>query len=318
LHSIGFIGAGDVVRKSYLPVLARRDDCKVTAICSHAGQSARELAHLFRIQTVCQNYADLLDRAEVETVFICTPTHLHREMAEAAMLRGKHVLVEKPLCSNYPDSHALLDQAVQYPKTFYAAFNNHFREENRWLSGKILAGELGKTELIDFEWYRTKRYESKTWLYDAKQSGGGVLIDLGAHLIHLALSLLPQRRDFSAYCHNTCYNPMQTSVEDASIAMITIDATTTALIKLGWDMALPTPSQVRLQVQGTKGGISNLAYTGTKADGYAFMIEDFLDHIEKGTKQDLLLVRDTMLLLDALYESSRSGTTVVRKFAHAA
>jgi len=48
------------------------------------------------------------------------------------------------------------------------------------------------------------------------------------------------------------------------------------------------------------------------------MIEDFLGHIEKGTKQDFALVQDTMLLLDALYESGRSGTTVAGKFLHAA
>jgi len=317
-HRIGFIGAGDVVRKSYLPVLAYRDDCKVIAICSHAGQSATELADRFQIQTVCQDYAELLNHDDVETVFICTPTYLHRELAEAAMQRGKNILVEKPPCANYQDSHALLAQAGQYPKTFYVAFNNWFREENEWLRTKVMAGELGGAEIIDFEWYRTKRYESKAWLYDARRSGGGVLIDLGTHLIHLALSLVPHRCGFVAYCRSVNHSLMPSSVEDTSVAMITVDHKITLVIKLGWDMILPTPSHVFLQVRGTKGGISNLDYSGRKTDGYSSMIEDFLGHIEKGTKQDFALVQDTMLLLDALYESGRSGTTVAGKFLHAA
>jgi len=234
-HRVAFIGAGDVVRKAYLPAVSRRKDSRLVAICSQKGESANELATLYGIEKVFSGYDEVLQQEDIDTVFVCIPTYLHRRIAEAAMKYNKNILVEKPLCANYQDSHILLQRAFHYRKTFYAAFNNQFREENHWLNSKVLAGDIGEIELIDFEWYRTKRYEDKTWLYDATLSGGGVLIDLGAHLIYFALSLIPNRREYTAYCNNMSHK-VRPSVEDTSVAMVTVDGKIMILVKLGWDI----------------------------------------------------------------------------------
>ncbi len=314
VHRIGFIGAGDVVRKAYLPAVTRRADCRVVAICSESGRTARELAAREGIPTVCNEYGELLEHPEIDTVFVCTPTHLHREMAETAMSRQKNVLVEKPLCATYADARALLQKAAGYPKTFYPAFNNQFREENQWLRAEVLSGELGMVRLMDFEWYRTKRYEDKAWLYDAKRSGGGVLMDLGSHLIHLALSLIPNRRRFTAYCHSLCHSPASSSVEDTSAAMVVVDEQILIHLRVGWDMKMETKSCVVLEVHGTAGRLSNLDYAGSKRDGYEAMVDDFLGHIEEGRTRDLALVADAMLLLDVLYRSSSARTAISGTF----
>jgi len=128
---IAIIGAGDVVRRGYLPALLRRDHCKVNAISSRSARSAADLALAHRIQGTYQGYADVVQDPEIDTVFICTPPHLHKEIAEAAMGCNKNILVEKPLCVNYRDSRTLLRRARGYAKTFYAGFNNYFREENQ-------------------------------------------------------------------------------------------------------------------------------------------------------------------------------------------
>jgi len=323
-HRAAFIGAGDVVRRSYLPAISQQSDCKVVAICSQSGQSAKELADLYGIKIVSQHYEEVLQQPDIDTVFICTPTHVHREIAEAAMRYGRHVLVEKPLCTTYQDSRMLLQQARSYDKTFYAAFNNQFRVENRWLKTKVLTGKIGEVELIDFEWYRTKRHVDKAWLYDPPRSGGGVLVDLGAHMLHLALSLLPNRQYYTASCHNVSHQAFSSSVEDTSISMISVDDKTTILIKLGWDMKLPKPSRVTLELFGLAGRISNRDFEEakvgspvTKSDGYDLMIAEFLQHIDTNTKPNLDLVDDTMMLVDALYRSSQTQTTIAGEFCGA-
>lgn len=324
-HRAAFIGAGDVVRRSYLPAISQQSDCEVVAICSQSGQSARELADLYEIDIVSKHYEEVLQQPDIDTVFICTPTNTHREIAEAAMKYEKHVLVEKPLCTTYQDSQALLQQARSYDKTFYAAFNNQFRVENQWLKTEVLAGKIGEVELIDFEWYRTKRHAEKAWLYDPPRSGGGVLVDLGAHMLHLALSMLPNRQHYSAACHNISHQAFSSSVEDTSISMISVDDKITILIKLGWDMKLPKPSRVTLELFGLAGRISNRDFVETKAnglakksDGYDLMIAEFLQHIEANTKPDLDLVDDTMMLIDVLYRSSQSQTTINGEFCSVA
>lgn len=314
MHNIAIIGAGDIVRKAYLPALSRRGDCRVMAICSQSGHSAHELAMQYQIPFMYQDYQELLQRKDIDVVFICTPTALHRPISEAAIASQKHLLVEKPLCTTYSDSHALLQQAACYEYVFYPAFNNRFREENQYFYNHILSGKIGALELFDFEWYRTKRYIQKDWLYNPSMSGGGVLMDLGTHLLHLALGLLPKRRKFSAFCNNIIHDSSNSIVEDTSTALLSIDNNISIVMKLGWDMHLPTASRVNLQVFCSQGIVSNFDYQGEKTDGYALMIQDFFAHIDTNTRPDLNLVDNTMQMIEALYLSSLEKRCVSGEF----
>ncbi len=316
MHRIAIIGAGDIVRKAYLPELSKRGDCRVTALCSQSGTSAQELAEHYTVPVYTNDYKQLLKRDDVDVVFICTPTVSHREMAEAALKAEKHVLVEKPLCVDYPSSHALLQRAKRSKKILYPAFNNAFREENRYFIERAARGELGSLELIDFEWYRTKRHETKSWLYDAGQSGGGVLIDLGAHLIHMALGLLPERRRYNVFSTNTHHSTQNPGAEDTAICTMVIDERITILLKTGWDMRIPERSRVNLTVIGKQGVASNHDYHGVKSEGYPAMLEDCMQHFAENRAPDLSLVDDTMLVLEALYDSNRRKTCVTGKFGN--
>lgn len=314
LHNIALIGAGDIVRKAYLPELTGRVDCRVKALCSKGGASAEELAQQYGIPAWSKEYREIIKEKDIDVVFVCTPTNSHRLIAEAALDAGKHILVEKPLCTNYTDSNALLQRAVRSDKVLYPAFNNSFREENLFFFHKVERGELGCPEVIDFEWYRTRRYETKAWLYDARQSGGGVLIDLGAHLVHMALGLLPDRKKFCVNAVNMHHSSEDSSVEDTSTATIIIDDQTSILIKTGWDVAMPERSRVNLNVIGSKGVASNRDYQGPKSEGYPAMLEDCFRHIEENRKPDLQRVDDTMLVLEAMYESNRKKTCITGVF----
>ncbi|MBI4445915.1 MAG: Gfo/Idh/MocA family oxidoreductase [Acidobacteria bacterium] len=313
VHQIGLIGAGDVVEKAYLPILLRRADCNVIAICSRTGRSAVRLAERWSIPHICADHQDLLSK-NVDTVFICTPTHTHRLMATDAVAAGKNVLVEKPLCTSYPEACELLDLAARHSGTFYTAFNNAFREENRWLMSRVLPGELGILELLDFEWYRTRRYREKLWLYDRELSGGGVLMDLGCHLIHLGLSLIPQRLCYRAYCRIKSHNLTGSVLDDTATATISINDSVEIVLKLGWDMKMSAKSRVRLEVFGSEGSASNQDYDGEKSDGFSAMIEDFLQHVREGSHPDLSVVYDSMKLLHALYTSAETNGTVEGEF----
>ena len=311
---IALIGAGDVVRKSYLPALTSRTDCKVIGICSQQGQSASELASFYGIEKVFPYYTDALEHDAVDTVFICTPTHLHREITEAAMDFNKNVLIEKPLCTNYEDTRRLLNRAKTYPNAFYVTFNNQFRSENAWLKARVLAGDFGEIELIDMNWYRRLIATNKSWLYNQTYSGGGVLIDLGTHLIHLALSLVPNRQTFRVYCNTVSHNLPDSTVEDTAIAMITINGITTIQLKLGWDMELDQKSRVKLEVFGRNGSVANHHYNGEKMNPFNRLIDDFFHHIESKTIPDLALIDDTGMIIESMYHSSRSSKLIEGEF----
>ena len=123
-HRVGIIGAGDIARKTFLPLLAEREDCELAAICSRTRGPASELATEFGIKHVYDDFHELLQRSDIDTVFVCTPTETHLTIAQAALKQSKNVLIEKPLTGVYEDDVSLLKLARLQPKNFYVAFNN--------------------------------------------------------------------------------------------------------------------------------------------------------------------------------------------------
>ena len=302
-HRIGIIGAGDISRKTYLPLLAKRGDCELAAICGKTTGPASELATEYGIKHVYDDVNELLARGDIDTVFICTPTETHFTIAKAALKQGKNILIEKPLTAIYADDVSLLKLARSQPKTFYVAFNNSFREENQWLSRQVQAESMGHVQMINLDWYRAMPFTS-----------GGVLMHLGAKLLHFALGLLPDRRSFTATCQNLRRCDVSNSGEATSISTIVIDESVSINMRLGWDMELSAGSRVDLDIFCKKGQVSNCEFKGDQSDGYGIMIGEFLERCASGKIMKLDLLEDTAAVVDALYRSDREQATVTDKF----
>ena len=313
VHRVGIIGAGDIAQRTYLPLLAEREDCKLAAIYSRTRGPASKLAKKFGIEHVYDNLEEFLERSDIGTVFICTPTETHLKIVKAALKYSKNVLIEKPLTTVYDDDVSLLKLARLQSKNFCVAFNNYYREENEWLRSKVLEGTLGEVQIINIEWYRALPFPS-VGPHQGDQPSG-VLMHLGAKLLSVALRLLPERRSFNVVCQNLKRAGGPTADEDTSFSSIVIDEKVTVNIRLGWDIALPIHSQTNMEVFGKKGKISNRDYNGPESDGHKNMINEFLERNNSGEHMDLDLVEDTMTLLNALYQSHQTKTAVSGKFA---
>ena len=304
VQRLGIIGAGDIARKTFLPILADREDCKLVGIYSRTKLAASEVAKQYGIEHVYDGLDELLGRNDIDTVFVCTPTESHLTIVQAALKQSKNVLVEKPLTGKIEDDVSLLKLARLQSKTFYVAFNNYFREENQWLSRQVLAGTFGGVQMINLEWYRAQPFPTD-----------GVLMHLGAKLFHFALSLLPERRSFTAICQNLNRFDEAAADEDTSIASVVIDGNVSLNMRLAWNIALPAGSLTNLDIFGEKGVVSNRDFKGTQSDGYESMIDEFLGRSGSGEPMDLNLVEDTLNLVNALYQSHRARSTVSGNFA---
>ena len=311
-YRVGVIGAGDIAQKTYLPILVDCKDCEIAAIYSRTHGAAVELAKKFGIS---QTYADLdkfLQSDDFDTVFVCTPTSTHFQIAQAALKNSKNVLIEKPLTTVFEHDISLLNLAELKSKNFCVAFNNYYREENEWLRKKILHGELGEVQIINVEWYRKLPFPSEGPHQGIKPSG--VLMHLGAKLLSVALALLPDRSSFTVSCQNLKRSSGITDDEDTSVSSILINNKVTLNMRLGWDIALPVGSQTTMEVFGKNGRASNNDYSGPESDGHKNMINEFLEGCDNNQYMDLDLVRDTMTLLNALYQANRAKTVVSGRF----
>jgi predicted dehydrogenase len=309
-HRIGLIGAGEVVKRFILPALDGIEGASVVAIASAGGVSATDLARDTGIPTVCASYDALLELDGVETIFVCTPPDTHLEIAGRALDLGKNVLVEKPVCAVAEDSQRLFHRARQGPGVCGFTFNNLYREENQAVIGRVLAGEIGELEWIELAWLRRKHVPDKPWMKDPAKAGGGVLADLGSHLLAIGLHLIAHRRSFSAECHLIRRDPSRSPVEDVAIAHVILNGSIPVLLRAGWGMPMDDPVRVEIRAHGRQGTAANTDYQGQRYDGYRTLIRRFFQAIVECRQPDNRAFEDTMKILHALYKAACSGETV--------
>ena len=108
---VGIIGAGAIVQVAHLPVLRRMKNLDLVAICDSDLPKARVVADRFKITDAFDDIEELLQYEELDVLLICTPNHLHESHVLAALSRGLHVLVEKPLATS-ADSVKRIKKAV--------------------------------------------------------------------------------------------------------------------------------------------------------------------------------------------------------------
>ena len=95
---VAVVGAGAFLSSVLLPVLKKEDGVEFVGVANRNGVSARNGARRFGFRYASTDMKELLADPAVDLVVIGTPHHLHAEQAAAALVAGKHVFVEKPLC----------------------------------------------------------------------------------------------------------------------------------------------------------------------------------------------------------------------------
>jgi predicted dehydrogenase len=184
-HAIALSTVGTVFADVEPPVLELVADTDP----DRAARAARELG--FRRST--GDWRALVADPDVDVVVVCTPNHLHRDMALAAIAAGKHVSCEKPLALSATDARQMASAADVAGLCHLVGFNyacNPLLQTARELVG---AGEIG--EPIGFHGRYFEDYLSDpglpfTWRCERALAGSGALADLGTHLINLAHVLL--------------------------------------------------------------------------------------------------------------------------------
>jgi predicted dehydrogenase len=119
-----------------------------------AEPSARRLAAFERQYPAARAYADyhrLLRDGDVDAVIVATPTSTHREVTEACLRAGVHVLVEKPLASTVADAESMIAVARETQKVLMVGHTFLFNPAVRAIKGYIDEGRLGKIRYLYFQ-----------------------------------------------------------------------------------------------------------------------------------------------------------------------
>lgn len=250
---IGVIGLGTVAQLVHLPNLSKINNAEISAVAEVKQSRLNAVADKFGVKARFKNYIDMLEQTELDAVIIATPTSTHKDIAIDCLNAKKDILVEKPLARSYAEAKLIVDSAKKNKKNLMVGMNLRFRPDTMLLRSLINAGEIGIPYYVRAGWIRQQSSNEK-WFTKKEESGGGVIIDLGIHLIDLSLWLLgyPEVDSVSAknFYHNT------KNVEDTSISFIKCKNSSVISLESSWSLPVEK-DYFFLNLYGTKGSYSS-------------------------------------------------------------
>jgi predicted dehydrogenase len=250
--SIGLIGAGSIARLH--AEQARAVGTRVAGAYDVEPERARALTALHDGARPAASLAELLGRSDVDAVVVAAPNDVHGELALAAMRAGKAVLLEKPMATSLAECDDLVAAAAAPSARLQVNFVTRRAPAVEAVRRFIDAGRLGRIYHVRAQWYRRRGIPGLGgWFTTKARAGGGVLIDIGVHMIDLVLHLTgrPAAQRVSGACTSVFGRPIPAytftemwagpvraegtfDVEDGASAFVRFDGGLTMQIGVSW------------------------------------------------------------------------------------
>jgi len=177
----GIIGSGRIVRR-WLCGAKQRSDMEVVAVASRHTENARQVADTYGIPYVEENVQSLLDRKDIDIVYIAVPHTVHYEMTMLALRKGKHVLCEKPLSINGRKTAEMFAEAKKRRLFLMEAMWMRFFPALEKAKEIFDHGDLGRLRSVTATFgFDTDADRSDRLLNP--QLAGGALLDVGVYCL---------------------------------------------------------------------------------------------------------------------------------------
>jgi predicted dehydrogenase len=181
---LGLIGCGAVAEALHLPAIRRSNLVELTAVVEQSDRRRLKIASEYQVPLHFRDYRDLM--GSVDAVIVALPNHLHASVSIHLLKKGIHVLVEKPMALNSEECRTMINAqlegqsvlAVGLVRRFYRTTNYVKEVLDSHLLGAMTAFHFSEGTVLD--WNATSNY-----MFRKESSGGGVLIDVGVHVLDL-------------------------------------------------------------------------------------------------------------------------------------
>ena len=266
------VGCGKVGHL-HAAALQRLQESEFVAVCARSPEKAGSFAEKYRVAAFT-DVADMIAKAKIEAICICTPHPQHAAPTIAAARAGVHVLVEKPLASALADCDAMLAAARENETILGTVCQRRFYPPCQRIHHAIQNGKLGKPILgtaTIFGWRDEAYYRSDPWRGSWQHEGGGVLVNQSPHQLDLLLWYLGEAEEVFGYWANQ--NHPYIEVEDTAVAVVRFKngALGNIVVSNSQNPAL----NARVSVHGANG-----ASVGVQTDGGAMFVAGMTSVIE--------------------------------------
>ena len=279
---LGFLGVGWIGRHRMQAILDT-GVAEAVAIADPSPEMAAEAKKLAPDAILAESLDELLT-CDIDGIVIATPSAQHAAQSIKALEAGVAVFCQKPLGRTAGEAAAVVHKAREVNRLLGVDLSyRHTASMNR-IREVIRTEELGKIFAADLVFHNAYGPD-KPWFYDKNLSGGGCLMDLGVHLIDMALwsldfptiasvsgHLMAGGRPIAADDHQ---------VEDYGVASLTLDNGTVIRLACSWRLQAGCEAIIEASFYGTGGGISMHNVEGSF---YDFMVQRF-----HGTSSEILI-----------------------------
>lgn len=195
---IGIIGCGGMGTTHYLALkaLAAQADIEVVALADKLADRRERASSYWPQASIYEEGLDLLDAKQLDAVHICLPSYQHTEYAVAAMEKGIHVFIEKPVCLTPEDGELLLDVQKRTGVKVMVGHVVRFFEEYKYLKTVYDERKFGALKsLVLHRISGDVKWGIEDWFHDEKRSGS-VVLDLHIHDVDFLRYMLGEPDSF--------------------------------------------------------------------------------------------------------------------------
>jgi predicted dehydrogenase len=276
---LGFLGVGWIGRHRMEAMLAT-GAVEAAAVADPSDEMAAEALKLAPGAKRVEGLEGLLAQG-LEAVVIATPSALHAEQSIAALERGAAVFCQKPLGRTAAEARAVVAAARAADRLLAVDFSYRFTEGMRRIEERVRGGDVGEVYAADLVFHNAYGPD-KAWFYDPALAGGGCVMDLGVHLVDLALWIMdfPQVESISSHLLSGGKPLGEGQVEDYAVAQIVFEGGRSVRLACSWRLPAGREALISAAFYGTGGGASLTNVGGS--------FYDFTAELHRGTRAEPL------------------------------
>jgi predicted dehydrogenase len=273
LPRLAFLGVGWIGRHRMESVV-EAGVAEVVGVADATAEMRNAAAAIAPDAATAESLEALLE-LEPDGVVIATPSALHAEQCVWALERGAAVFCQKPLGRTAAEVRRVVDAARAADRLLAVDFSYRFTEGMRRIRELVQGGELGTVYAVDLVFHNAYGPE-KPWFYDRALSGGGCVMDLGVHLVDLALWTLgfPEVEVVSSrlFAGGRVLGARPEEVEDYATVRLDLSGGAAVDLACSWKLPAGQDAVIGASFYGTGGGA---ALRNVNGSFYDFVAERF-------------------------------------------
>ncbi len=327
---VGVVGFGGIFNGAHKGTWKTTTKAQIVAVCDINPEKLKKAKLEFPSINTYTDYKEMIDTEHLDIVDICTPNYMHSPIACYALDNGCHTFCEKPDAVDVEAAIRMKEAQERSGKVLMVMRNNRHLGSSQMLKKMIADGEFGEIYTGRCGWIRKRGIPGKGgWFTTKAQSGGGPLIDLGVHMIDLALYMMGNPKPVSVVGSTYCKfaNDEEESdsvhanfgekveggtfdVEDLATGFIKFENGASLQIEFSWASNIERETRF-VELRGTKKGakwergtftlydgkknckIKDLLFRGkqlvSSVDGHGGNLRHFLDVVTEGAKPDYVI-----------------------------